>query len=450
MSAKAAFHAVNRFGLGAAPGDVAAASSDPRGWVLAQIGPQALPARLKAFRSAVSLEALVRGQAAAKQSAKKANQAKPVPAPGESQKDIYLAESAARTLAGAETKSPFAERWARFWSNHFTVSVARPRVAALAGAFEREAIRPQAFGRFHDMLRAATRHPAMLYYLDNTVSVGPNSQAGKRRQKGLNENLAREILELHTLGVDGGYGQQDVEAFARILTGWTVGNPRQGTADAFHFAAAQHEPGDKRLLGRTYRGGGVEEGEAALKALAEHPATARFLATKLARHFIADDPPPAAVQALAEAFAKSGGSLAAVARALVERPEAWENPLAKAKTPDEMVVGLLRATGLQGLDDKQLVRALTLMGQAPFSASSPAGWPDRAEAWIGPEALVRRLEWLREAARRLVRHAPTQPDLVDRLVGPGASAATWKAVNQAGDQAETLFLLLASREFQRR
>lgn len=442
MSLDVALHALSRFGMGVAPGEAHAIADDPRGWVLAQIKPAPpLPVRLQGLKPGDELEAEVLRR--------KADKAKN-PDEGKRLKDIYFAEAAARTVVAAESKTPFVERWVQFWSNHFTVSVARPRVAALVGAFEREAIRPQAFNRFRDMLGASTRHPAMLHYLDNAVSVGPNSTSGQKTKRGLNENLARELLELHTLGVDGGYGQADVEALAAILTGWTVGTDRDGPAGAFRFVAKLHEPGPKTLLGKTYKEAGVVEGAMALDALAEHPATAKFVATKLARHFIADDPPPAAVDRLARHFLASGGSLLEMAKAVAESPEAWAAPLAKLRSPYDFAVALLRAAGSFSLPDQKLVNQLALLGQAPFAAPSPAGWPDRAEAWMGPEAMMRRLEWSRAVAQRLARNLPG-PQALDAFLGAAASPATRQAVLGARDDAaEALFLLFASREFQRR
>ncbi len=365
-------------------------------------------------------------------------------------RDLYRREAAAKIQIMATTDQPFRERLVTFWSNHFTVSVQRPVVAGLVGSFEREAIRPHVTGRFEDMLRAAIRHPAMLLYLDNARSIGPNSRAGQRNRRGLNENLAREVLELHTLGVAGGYGQDDVRAFAAILTGWSIVGPREADtgADGFVFRPLAHEPGDKTVLGVRYPEAGEAEGGAALAALARHPATARHLATKLARHFIADQPPAAAVARLERAYHEGGGDLGHLAGALVDSSEAWAEPLAKIKTPQDLVVSTLRLTGT-GWPPERLVGHLRQLGQMPFSAPSPAGWPDEAGYWIGPEAMMRRIEWCALAGHRLASLVGP-PTLLEAAIGPVARPETRQAVLQAPSAAEAITLVLASPEFQRR
>ncbi|MGH8199948.1 MAG: DUF1800 domain-containing protein [Steroidobacteraceae bacterium] len=237
----------------------------------------------------------------------------------------------------------------QFWANHFAVSADKSVLAALAGSYEREAIRPYVLGNFNDMLLATERHPAMLLYLDNQLSMGPDSRAARNiarrnpdRKSGINENLARETMELHTVGVEGGYTQTDVTVFSEVLTGWSIAGPdgwRTGAQPGtFLFRAAMHEPGAKVVLGRRYPDSGYDQGVAVLHGLASRPATARFIATKLARHFIADEPPAPAVERMAAAFAASGGDLPTVYRALIASPEAWEHPAAKFKTPSDFIV----------------------------------------------------------------------------------------------------------------
>ena len=347
------------------------------------------------------------------------------PAMGEPLHDIYVGEAAARTCAAVESTTPLHERLVRFWSNHFTVSVSRPPVLAIAGAFEREAIRPRVTGRFHDLLRAQRRCIRRCCSIsDNAESIGPNSIAGLKRNKGLNEKLAREMLELHTLGVDGGYSQADVTNFARILTGWTLAHGNDGARGLALFEPRFHEPGPESLLGVTVREGGPMECEAIFDLLARHPATARFVATKLVRHFIADDPPKAAVEAVAERFHNSGGDLAQVMQTVIARPEAWDPPLAKVRSPDDLVIATLRALGDPPLEDKQIFRSLAVLGQAPWSAPSPAGWPDRADAWLGPEALMRRLEWARGMAQKADRIDAAQmvQSSIDAVMGAAPPA----------------------------
>jgi uncharacterized protein (DUF1800 family) len=340
---------------------------------------------------------------------------------------------------------------AAFWANHFTVSAKRFFVAPVVGAFEREAIRPHLFGRFADMLAASTMHPAMLLYLDNVGSVGPNSRGGRWARRGLNENLARELLELHTLGVGGGYDQADVGAMARLLTGWTVGGigRRMPITGAFRFIPAIHEPGPKKLLGTVYGQGGVTEGRRALEALAAHPATARHLATKLVRHFVADDPPPAAIARIAKVFAATDGDLRAVTLALIDLPEAWREPLPKVKSHYDFVVSLARALALDDPPERGIRGAFYTMGQVPFTAPSPAGWPDTADAWLSPESLMRRLELARRIARLAGRAA--DPELLfDATIAPVARPATRREILAAPSARDGIALTLASAEFQRR
>src|SRR3981081_1016985 len=251
---------------------------------------------------------------------------------------------APRRWRGCRTpRSPIAgshEARVAFWSNHFCISANKGELARMwAGSFEREAIRPHVLGRFGDMLKAVEQHPAMLFFLDNQQSLGPESRAGQNRKRGLNENLAREIMELHTLGVGGGYSQEDVTSLARIITGWTfAGRQGQlGTPGNFVFNANAHQPGPQRLLGKTYEAGGLGQGEAALADIARHPSTAKFIATKFVRHFVADDPPPALVARLQDVFRKSDGDLKAMTTALLDSDEAWQGPLRQGARPYEVL-----------------------------------------------------------------------------------------------------------------
>jgi uncharacterized protein (DUF1800 family) len=361
-------------------------------------------------------------------------------------REIYRTEAVARIRAQIESPAPFHERLVAFWSNHFTVSIQRPIVLPLAGAFEREAIRPHVAGRFVDMLLAVARHPAMLVYLDNAISAGPNSMAGQRRNRGLNENLARETLELHTLGVNGGYTQDDVRGFARLLTGWSVTRVEDGSPGHFQFNPRMHEPGPKVLLGARFGDGGESEGVRAFHMIAHHPSTARHIATKLARHFIADDPPSAAVDRLARLYRDTDGDLGILSLALIEEEAAWNPPLGKFKSANDYVVSVARAAAL---DDgaERLLGSLRALGQMPFAAPSPAGWPDTAADWIGPESVLRRAEWAFAAARRVSR---SPREVLAATVGPIAAEATADAMEFAPSAINGLALVFASPEFQRR
>ena len=454
--------AANRFGLGARPGELTRIDPDPHGWLSAQItAPSAAPAVLDALphSDAVLVEVLELRRA---QREARRNDEDFAERYGRVVREHYARQALARYQAAAATEQPFHERLVHFWSNHFAVSADKQPIPAIAGLYENEAIRPHVAGRFSDLLMSAIRHPAMIVYLDNQRSIGPNSTLGRRANRrrsqqsfGLNENLAREILELHTLGVDGGYTQADVTAFARVITGWSVG----GTAENGRFAAGEpgrfefrdniHEPGEHRVMGKAYAAGGVEQGEAVLRDLAVHPSTARFLATKLARHFVADEPPAAVVDRLANAYLDSGGELSTVYTALIESPEAWQQLAAKYKTPHDLVVSAFRAFDHVPDDGRRVVGSLDILGQVPFRPGSPAGWPDTAEQWGGADALYKRIEWA-DTVARIAGPRVNPAELGLAVLGPALTSATRKAVSRAESSAQGLTLLLASPDFQRR
>jgi uncharacterized protein (DUF1800 family) len=443
MATEQAYIAATRFGYGPRPGDLEKIGANPKRWLRSQIGDISIPKELRQLEaSTVLLSEMFRQQ-------------------GDPQRfGAYLRGTARetlsnevgrRTIAAVQSNIPFRERLVHFWSNHFTVSAKRPQISVAVGAFEREAIRPRIFGTFADLLVAVTRHPVMLMYLDNQASFGPKSDGGRRRNVGLNENLAREILELHTLGVDGGYGQDDVIELAKLITGWGVKRPqeRQGGVDgAFVFRPYGHEPGRKTLLGKIYRGGGVDEGERALRDLAAHPATARFVAMKLARHFVADEPDPETVTRLADVFLQTGGNLQAVSEALIEIPAIWDAPLSKFKTPNDLIISSLRALNASNLPDKAVVGGLSLLNQFPFNAPSPAGWSDQTADWLGPEALMTRIEWLRAVGNRAP--VPKPLEWAELVMGPVLSDETKTTIGQAQSRTEAVALVFASPEFQRK
>jgi uncharacterized protein (DUF1800 family) len=379
---------------------------------------------------------------------------------------VLVQDVALRVNHAVGSTTPLIERLVHFWSNHFSVSVGKPGTQIAVGDHEFTAIRPHVLGRFSDMLEAATLHPAMLLYLDQFQSIGPNSPAQQRRgrgggnagdpqrPRGLNENLAREILELHTLGVDGGYTQADVTEFARALTGWTV----PGLARVARFAETQpsgaafvalaHEPGARRVLGRTYPAGDADQARAILNDLAAHPATARHVATKLARHFAGDTPPPALVARLEADFLSTGGDLASLTRTLIAAPEAWTPAPVKFRTPFEWLIAALRLTGAQDLPPRRIVAVLTQLGHVPWRAPSPAGYDDIAASWAGPDALLKRVE----LAEQIARDAAID-DVVARAetAFPGAlSDATRTQLARAESGRQALALLLVSPEMLRR
>jgi uncharacterized protein (DUF1800 family) len=368
-------------------------------------------------------------------------------------------ELAARLQVAMAAPIGFKERLALFWANHFTVAGVNPRTRIVCGSFEREAIRPHVSGRFTDMLQAAVAHPAMLLYLDNALSFGPKSQAGRNRKRGLNENLAREILELHTLGVAGGYTQGDVTRFAEVLTGWSMvgAQANGGEPGTFLFRPQMHEPGSRKILGRDYPQPGMDQGRAVLADLSRHPSTARHIATKLVRHFIADTPPPAVVERVASAFKSSDGQLPAVYEALLAGPEAWEPAAAKLRTPYEYTVALYRAlqiplgtpnSAVSQIELGLVMRVLTLTGQPIFSAPSPKGWPEEMAAWTAPDAFRTRLDLAESAARKVAALRPLE--VAEDVLGPRLSDETRTAIRRAETSHQGLALMLMSPEFQRR
>lgn len=368
------------------------------------------------------------------------------PGPG-----LFLDELDARyngTMFTADTG--LTERLVMFWTNHFAVSRDKhAEINAAAGAFEREAIRPFVYGRFFDMLLAVETHPAMIWFLDNQNSAGPNSKRGKGL--GLNENLAREIMELHTLGVRTGYDQADVTAFARVLTGWTVkyrdsdpGEERGG----FAFNARMHEPGPQTIMGRTYDEEGFMQGAHVLRDLASHAATARHVAIKLARHFIGDTPPPALVARLQQTFLDTQGDLKAVTRALVQSDEALAAPGQKLRLPQEYLAVAQRALGLR-LKPTTIQRFLVEMGQPMWMPSGPNGFNDTVPVWATPVSLAGRVTLATELAR-LPAGAPDPRRFVADSLGALLSDATRDAVARAETRQQGLALALLSPEFIRR
>jgi uncharacterized protein (DUF1800 family) len=367
------------------------------------------------------------------------------PGPGVPQQ-IFLEEAKARLDKALNAETGFVERLVWFWSNHFCVSA--DKVRPLVGAYEREAIRPFVLGRFADMLFTVETHPAMLAYLDNARSIGPDSRAGRNRGKGLNENLAREILELHTLGVRTGYSQSDVTNFAKVITGWTVIGPRNPDHGGdFVFNPNMHEPGAQTVIGRTYGDIGFEQGRNVLLDLARSPATAKHVATKLVRHFIADDPPPRLVEALSKTFLHSDGNLKEVVKTLITSPEAWSAPATKLKRPGEWFVASARATGISPPDARPMIQAQNLLGEPLWRPPAPKGFDDGNAAWL--DGLAERLDLANQWARRVdVRVDPKA--LVETALGPLASPETRQAVARAESRPQAFALLLMSPEFQRR
>jgi uncharacterized protein (DUF1800 family) len=379
------------------------------------------------------------------------NQAKPPQRLNIIQK-TFRAEALARLQRAVLADCGFTERLVVFWSNHFCISANKGQLARIwAGSFEREAIRPHVLGRFADMMMAVEQHPAMLFFLDNQQSLGPDSRAGQNRKRGLNENLAREIMELHTLGVGSGYTQDDVTSLARIITGWSFAG-RQGilgTPGSFVFNANAHEPGPQTLLGKSYEAGGVAQGEAALSDIARHPSTAKFIATKFARHFVADDPPPALVARLQDVFTTTDGDLKALTLALVDSDEAWAAPLTKMRSPYEFLVATGRLLAHLPDDAGIYLGGLNVLGQPLWTPAGPNGFPDSNAAWAAPEGMKLRLDIAAQVASR-VGNTLDPRDLLELVVADAASEDTRRTIERAESRQQALALLLMSPEFQRR
>ncbi len=382
------------------------------------------------------------------------NAAAPKPAPPQLNviQKTFRAEALARVQRAVLAECGFVERLVVFWSNHFCISAGKGGLARMwAGSFEREAIRPHVLGRFADMLKAVEQHPAMLFFLDNQQSLGPDSRAGINRNRGLNENLAREIMELHTLGVGGGYSQDDVTSLARVITGWTYAG-RQGQLGApgsFVFNANAHEPGAQRVLGKVYNAGGVEQGEAVLADIARHPSTAKFVASKFVRHFVADDPPPALVAKLQGVFTKTDGDLRALAVALVDADESWTAPIAKMRSPYEYLIATARIQARVPEDPGGVLNGLNVLGQPLWSPAGPNGFPDSNAAWAAPEGMKLRLDIASQVASRMNNNIDPR-ELLELAAADAASEETRRTIERAESRQQAMAILLMSPEFQRR
>lgn len=457
--------ACNRFGLGARPGELAGID-DARAWLLEQVQtPVEIPSGLPSSVGYLAREQAFRRERAMQRVSAPAARAK---MDKTTMRDVFgadlRAEAGARWHLAVASPRGFQERIVRFWSNHFAVSVDKNAATLYAMPMEREAVRPHAFGRFGDLLLAVETHPAMLRYLDNVQSIGPDSlfaeraeqrflRQGKNRRSGLNENLAREILELHTLGVDGGYRQDDVAELARAITGWGVPLPREldsgVPADAFQFHANAHEPGVRTLIGRRYAQAGIDQGRAMLADLAVHPATAKHISFKLARHFVSDAPDAALVERMARAWLDHGGDIARVCAAMIGSDAAWSARARKFKSPQDFIISALRATGadVESSRQSQLAAQLERLGQPDLKPRSPAGFPDTAAAWLEGDALWKRVQ----VAQSLAEHSAMVAAVAERAretLGAALDEETVSAIRHAGSPAEALATLFAAPAFQ--
>lgn len=483
---EAAALALHRFGFGPTGDTITAIAGDPQGVLLADLERSSLiaaglPSSAEGARAVSEFRAEQTAEKKLEQRAKQAAEANAMPAANASLVDnsgapkladnkgpplpqlLFQKEAKARFDAAVTADIGFAERLVWFWSNHFCVS--EDKVTPMAGPFEREAIRPHVLGKFAELLRAVESHPAMLVFLDNVQSMGADSTAGINRDKGLNENLAREILELHTLGVRAGYSQADVTGFANVLTGWTWMNPDEpGVGGEFVFNPRFHQPGAQTVLGKSYPDRGVEQGRAVLADLARNPATAQHIAQKLARHFIADDPPPALVAKLAKTFIDTDGDLKQVARTLVTADESWTPQRQKLKAPAQWVIAMLRLARAQwpvfpDLNPQTVplvgwqwamgpvLGAQASLGEPLWRPPAPNGWPDTEAAWI--DGIPRRIDIANEFANRFGGAKSDPLALLDASLGPLASAETRQTIARAESRAQAWALLAMAPEFLR-
>lgn len=459
MSSLEAAIAVTRFGMGAQTGEISGIGGDARDWLTQQlINASSVQVTGVGLQSSAQIgEKYITFQTEQRRIGRSKRRAEEAM---ENRKKIQremtqvlVGEISARNAHAIETGASFVERWVRFWSNHFTVGFRKFETLGFVGSFEREAIRANAFGTFEGLLKASTLHAGMLVYLDNHRSFGPSTRVSRFRGMGLNENLAREVLELHTLGVDGGYTQEDVTSFAKALTGWTIGVPafRRKNIGEVVFEEFLHEPGRQRVLGVSYGDTGRDQALNILRDLAKHPATIRHIAKKLARHFVSDVPPETAVNALELAFKVADGDLTELARAIINLKEAWSPVAQKFKTPEELLISSARALGgyavFGGVRD--LRKIYTSLGQQPFGAPSPEGWSDLAADWAGADAIKKRLEWANLAGQRGQSRIKAT-GFLENALGGLARSETQLEVSRAESNAQGLTLAIMSPEFQRR
>lgn len=435
--------AVNRFGLGARGSELSDAQFEPREWLLQQLVSPVFDKALGDTKSAFNLISDIR---AYKQRRQQTNSRGPKvdEAIIRPYKQRLMIDSLELSV---ETKIPFAFRLLDFFSNHFSVSASSQSLSILAPTLERDAIAPNLFGKFEDLLIAVEQHPATLIYLNNEKSVGPNSPMGKK-VRGLNENLAREIFELHTLGADGDFSLDDIRQLAMAISGWSVSDVHETEFSGFKFREKYHEPGSKHILGKSYRDDGVSQGEAILVDLARHKKTAEFISYKLAQHLIADNPPGELVTAMRNTWIRTEGDLKAVITTMIRHPRSWQSEAQKYKTPREFVISACRAVNdLDTVDEGMLdiaLRGLGFMGQKPFAAGSPAGYSQLNRAWMGSDALMKRIDWVNLLSKKT---PATVSDVAERTFASQLSSRTAKSLAGAESRTQGLAMLLLSPEF---
>lgn len=446
--------AINRFGLGAKPSELIVANKDPKQWLINQL--QRKPAihfNSDVVHSNEIMQTLAELREQKKSNKNNLKSDKPSDTPQTKtpkvsyHRQTYLQLSIDTLEHAINSEHSLNWRLLDFFSNHFSVSSAGPVMTPLAPTLEREAIAPNLLGRFDDLLISVIQHPAMLIYLNNEKSFGPNSKVAKKNGRGLNENLAREILELHTLGVDSGYSQKDVIELAKGITGWSVANPLKDKEQGFKYRRSGHEPGVRTLLNKTYSQKESEQGKSMLRDLAVHPATAKHISYKLAHHFISDNPPASLVNKMTACWLATNGNLKEVMTTMINADEAWHAEKLKFKTPREFVISSLRALDLK-TNNRQLYSSLVTLGQQPFKAGSPAGYSDREDDWNGANALISRVNWASTIAARAKKVQIEA--IIKNSFSESISQLSYQTISRAESRKQALTLFLMSPEFLRR
>jgi len=443
--------AVNRFGYGARDGELAQAKVNPIKWLTSQLTTpvfnNALPSSTDILSEHFHFTEQRKKLKKQNELANKGNKMLDNKSRKYARKAL-LALSSDTVKQAINSNNSVSWRLLDFFSNHFSVSANGRLMTGLAATLERESIAPNLLGQFEDLLIAVEQHPAMLVYLNNERSFGANSKLGLKRKKGLNENLAREILELHTLGVDGPYQQNDVTELAKAITGWSLVNLKKEQGSGFKFRAFGHEPGERILLAKRYKENGLQQGEQMLKDLAINPATAKFVCYKLAHHFVSENPAESLLHEMEAAWQKSSGNIKQVMKAMFETQQAWLDTPQKFKTPRDFVISSHRALSTQKLNDRAIFNALSLLGQQPFNAGSPAGYSDEQKDWLGSSALMARIDWTTRLSS--YRKRVNAEKVMALALGEDINTHTYQSVLRAESRQQALTLLLMSPEFQRR
>ena len=438
--------ATNRFGYGAKPGEIVAAQSNPQQWLINQLSPVTFDKSLPDSNQVISEVHNLR-----RQMQQDKGEGKEVDKTSRRQYQRLIRTLSSDSIRRSiNANNSMAWRLLEFFSNHFSVTGTNLFMKALAPTLEREAIAPNLFGKFEEMLVATIAHPAMIVYLNNEQSFGPNSRIATRKKnkkkRGLNENLAREILELHTLGVDGGYTQNDVTEFSKALTGWSI-KRRQESGEGFVFRANGHEPGSVTVLDKSYRDNGVKQAVEILVDLARSPVTAKFVSTKLVKHFISDTPDPVLVSRLVDEWLRTDGNIKRLMTVLINSEESWVEQPRKYKTPREYFISVNRALDRKSVRDQSIYQFLNSMGQLPFNAGSPAGYSDDRVDWDSSSALMKKIDWammVSSGVRTDVRQT------IDDVFADELSELTYKTVTRAESKQVAYSLLFMSPEFLRR